>query len=138
MLTPQTTVPSLSPPFSPFLSAASRVLANSLPRPDKRHVISIVSAFRVCWCGIDGQVLPSNQSNNLYVFPGLALGAKLCQAKLVRQRERQSRSFEPPQGLLFCAMFFYFWACHYLIAVQRHAPCAAVQAGVVAWDMAYR
>lgn len=31
-----------------------------------------------------GQVLPSNQSNNLYVFPGLALGAKLCQAKLVR------------------------------------------------------
>ena len=32
-----------------------------------------------------GQVLPSNQSNNLYVFPGLALGAKLCQAKLVRK-----------------------------------------------------
>ena len=31
-----------------------------------------------------GQVLPSNQSNNLYVFPGLALGAKLCQATLVR------------------------------------------------------
>ena len=32
-----------------------------------------------------GQVLPSNQSNNLYVFPGLALGAKLCQATLVRK-----------------------------------------------------
>nr|AIT70139.1 malic enzyme [Scytosiphon dotyi] len=31
----------------------------------------------------DGKVLPSNQSNNLYVFPGLALGAKLCQSKLV-------------------------------------------------------
>nr|AIW62930.1 malate dehydrogenase [Saccharina japonica] len=31
----------------------------------------------------DGKVLPSNQSNNLYVFPGLALGAKLCQATLV-------------------------------------------------------
>ncbi|CAM9795216.1 unnamed protein product [Pylaiella littoralis] len=31
----------------------------------------------------DGKVIPSNQSNNLYVFPGLALGAKLCQAKLV-------------------------------------------------------
>nr|AIT70127.1 malic enzyme [Sargassum muticum] len=30
-----------------------------------------------------GKVLPSNQSNNLYVFPGLALGAKLCQATLV-------------------------------------------------------
>eukprot|EP00903_Cladosiphon_okamuranus_P012961 g12100.t1 len=30
-----------------------------------------------------GKVIPSNQSNNLYVFPGLALGAKLCQAKLV-------------------------------------------------------
>ncbi|CAN0147411.1 unnamed protein product [Ascophyllum nodosum] len=31
----------------------------------------------------DGKVVPSNQSNNLYVFPGLALGAKLCQATLV-------------------------------------------------------
>lgn len=33
--------------------------------------------------GIGGQVIPSNQSNNLYIFPGLALGAKLCQATLV-------------------------------------------------------
>nr|AIT70123.1 malic enzyme [Desmarestia viridis] len=31
----------------------------------------------------EGKVLPSNQSNNLYVFPGLALGAKLCQATVV-------------------------------------------------------
>nr|AIT70130.1 malic enzyme [Dictyopteris undulata] len=31
----------------------------------------------------EGKVIPSNQSNNLYVFPGLALGAKLCQATLV-------------------------------------------------------
>lgn len=30
-----------------------------------------------------GKVIPSNQSNNLYIFPGLALGAKLCQATLV-------------------------------------------------------
>lgn len=31
----------------------------------------------------EGKVVPSNQSNNLYIFPGLALGAKLCQATLV-------------------------------------------------------
>ena len=46
-----------------------------------------------------GQVLPSNQSNNLYVFPGLALGAKLCQAKLV------STAFAPPTpGDLCCCL----------------------------------